>query len=367
MRKFACVLLTTFAFCGFAQADTQAPVPTDALKKSVALAVDQFVIPAYGQFKGTAESQNDAYARLCSAPSEEALADVQNSFADVVKTFSRIEAFRFGPARDDNRFERLLFWPDPRGRGLQQVQSLLLEKDESATSLETLQQKSVAVQGLLALDFVLFGTGYEAQATPEGAFRCRYGATMAQSVLHISNALYDGWSAPGGYGDLMKSAGPEDVRYKSTGEAMQEFLRAAREQLQILRDTKLMPPLQDSVDTAKPKLAPFWRSDLTLLSMISNVEGIADLVDSWSLENALPADRQYLTEQLALELGMARDALNQTEVSADRTFEGHLSTQEDYDRLTYASLPLTGAITLLTGDVPAALGLIAGFNAMDGD
>jgi len=66
-------------------------------------------------------------------------------------------------------------------------------------------------------------------------------------------------------------------------------------------------------------------------------------------------------------LGMARDALNQTEVSADRTFEGHLSTQEDYDRLTYASLPLTGAITLLTGDVPAALGLIAGFNAMDGD
>ncbi|HAE02226.1 MAG TPA: hypothetical protein DCG04_12405 [Rhodospirillaceae bacterium] len=367
MRKLAIVLLTTFTFCGPVHADTQAPVPTDALKKSVAMAVDQFVIPAYEQFKEAAQVQNDTYARLCAAPSEEGLVAVQNSFAEVVKTFSRIEAFRFGPARDDNRFERLLFWPDPRGRGLQQVQALLLEQDESATRLDTLQQKSVAVQGLLALDFVLFGTGYEAQTTPEGAFRCRYGATMAQSVQQLSNALYDGWQKPGGYGDLMKSAGPDDVRYKTTGEAMQEFLRAAREQLQILRDTKLMPPLQESLDTAKPKLAPFWRSDLTLLSIISNVEGVADLIDSWSLENALPADRRYLAEQLALELNTARDALQQTEMSADRTFEGHLSTQEDYDRLTYASLPLTGAIKLLTSDVPAALGLIAGFNAMDGD
>ncbi len=66
-----------------------------------------------------------------------------------------------GPAREDNRFERLFFWPDRRGRGLRQVQGILAEEDETATDPATLYQKSVAVQGLLALDFVLSGEGNE--------------------------------------------------------------------------------------------------------------------------------------------------------------------------------------------------------------
>lgn len=367
MRKLLLVMAAAIAFGGVARADTEMPVPVEALKKSVAQAVDQFVIPSYARFKLAADLQRQAYAHLCESPSDDHLVTVQSSFADVIATFSRIEAFRFGPAREDNRFERLLFWPDPRGRGLQQVQSLLLEKDQGAVNLETLQQKSVAVQGLLALDFVLFGTGFESQAGTDGEFRCHYGATIAEAISHVANDLYDGWSLPDGYGDLMKSAGPEDARYKSTGEAMQEFLRAAREQLQIVRDTKLVPVLQDSAKTVKPKLAPFWRSNLTLVSLEGNVAGVTDLVESWSLEKALPGDQQYLADQLTLELETARDSLHETDAGKNSSFESVVRNPEDHARLTYVSIPMTGAITLLTREVPAALGLVAGFNAMDGD
>ena len=55
----------------------------------------------------------------------------------------------------DNRFERILYYPDRKGLGLRQVQALLAEQDASVLAVGALEGKSVAVQGLGALEFVL--------------------------------------------------------------------------------------------------------------------------------------------------------------------------------------------------------------------
>jgi predicted lipoprotein len=66
---------------------------------------------------------------------------------------------RFGPVTEENRLERILFWPDRKGIGLKQVQAAIAGEDATAADPQTLPGKSVAMQGLGALEFVLFGTG----------------------------------------------------------------------------------------------------------------------------------------------------------------------------------------------------------------
>jgi membrane protein implicated in regulation of membrane protease activity len=116
-----------------------------------------------------------------------------------VAAYGKVDFLRIGPLMEDNRADRLLFWPDRRGIGLKQVQAILAEEDPAATDLAGLQAKSVAVQGLGALEFVLFGTGAESLTSIEGSFRCAYGQTIAGNIAGMAKEMVAGWYVPGGY------------------------------------------------------------------------------------------------------------------------------------------------------------------------
>ncbi|CAN0605177.1 unnamed protein product, partial [Ectocarpus sp. 12 AP-2014] len=176
---------------------------------------------------------------MCSAPSQDALETTQARFSDLVETWSAVEFIRFGPARKDNRYERMFFWPDRNGRGLNQVQGVLATEDDSVTSVESLQGKSVALQGLLALDYVLFGTGSEALADGD-AHRCAYALAIAGAISDTAADMFEGWQNTQGYAALMLSPGPDNAVYRTEAEALQELLRSMAEQLQIIHDAKLV-------------------------------------------------------------------------------------------------------------------------------
>ena len=116
-------------------------------------AIERVIIPGYASLAAASGGLAVAMSGLCAAPSPAALAAARERFAGVVAAFSRVELFRFGPARESNRFERLFFWPDRRGRARRQVEALIARKDEAALEVAALRAKSVAVQGLLALEY----------------------------------------------------------------------------------------------------------------------------------------------------------------------------------------------------------------------
>ena len=101
----------------------------------------------------------------------------------------------------------MLFWPDRKGIGLKQVQAALADKDATAADPATLAGKSVAMQGLGALEFVLFGTGAETLAATGDAYRCAYGAAIAGNLETIAAELDDAWQAPDGFAALWAESG----------------------------------------------------------------------------------------------------------------------------------------------------------------
>ena len=293
--------LAVFAICVAAAAtpaasqegDPPAEPPRIAFKPVVDRAVDAVILPGYRAVSERAAAEVTLVNDLCWQADADRLRAARDGFRELVVAWSRVELIRFGPARDQNRYERLFFWPDPRGRGLQQIQEIIASEDATATSVDTLREKSVAVQGLFALEFVLYGTGSETlidNASPARSFRCRFGAAIAGAIQKTAEEIVADWTKPEGYAALMRDAGPENPVYRSHGEVVQELIKSAREQLQLSRDLKLAHAIEDSPGEAQPKRAPFWRSDLTIPSIRANLEAVLALVGPEGIGAALPAD-----------------------------------------------------------------------------
>ena len=353
------------AALGVAFAGTATAQDRPAFAPAVNRVIDDVIQPGYAALEEAASRQAELMGALCSAPNAETLDAAHDGFSDLVAAWSRVEMFRFGPAREDNRFERLFFWPDRRGRGLRQVQALIAEEDGSALSPETLQDKSVAVQGLLALEYVLHGTGAETLLEDSG-YRCRYGLAIAQAVESTASGITAHWTTADGFAAVMRTAGPENTFYKSHGEAVQDFLRAASEQLQIVRDLKLGAAVGETPGKAKPKRAPFWRSDLTLASIAVNLDAVDTLFADGGIDALLPANVVRWSEMRSFELAQAQRVIAQLGETGE-PWTVLASETEPHGRLVYAQIPLESAIRVVSERYPGALGLILGFNSLDGD
>ncbi len=343
--------------------------PAIAFGPAVESFIGGVVIPGYRGLVEQAEAETTAVSDLCWQADAERLQAARRDYGALALAWARMEWIRFGPARSQNRYERIFFWPDQRGRGLQQVQAIIATEDASATSVESLRAKSVAVQGLLALEYVLYGAdsdGLADTADPARSFRCRFGLAVAGAIALTAKEILDDWTKPDGYAALIRSAGPDNPVYRSLGEVAQELIKGAREQLQLARDLKIADAIGTTPDAANPKRSPFWRSGLTLRTIEANIETASAVTGPAGIGAALPATARSVSDDLAAALFEANGLLSTVDDRGDRWETlvadpaNHADLKRALDRLGYA-------IAILATNYPDALGLIMGFNALDGD
>jgi predicted lipoprotein len=159
-REVACFALAATMLCA------SAPVAqTEADHAAIAwAALTEVIRPGYAAFGEATSALSGKVDTLCKQPSDVALKEARNAFATTVDAWSKVEIFRFGPINEDHRFDRLFYWPDPKSIGLKQLQDALAHRDQAATLPYELSKKSVALQGLPALEYLLYGDGGDALA-----------------------------------------------------------------------------------------------------------------------------------------------------------------------------------------------------------
>jgi predicted lipoprotein len=321
----------------------------------------QFAAPAVEAFAASTERLDATVASLCAAPGEATLKTARDAFGVVVADWGRASVLRLGPLASDSRFERLFFWPDPRGIALKQVQGLLAEKDPEAIA-GGVGAKSAALQGLPALEFVLFGTG--AEGLPNGdAYRCQFAGALARNIAESAAAISDGWRPETPFATSFAAPAPDGEPYRSEAEVHGEIVKALSTALQFVRAAELLPPLGEDPAKANGRRAPFWRSRLTVLLIIAQADGVLDLLEIAGYEQTLPEDSRYIAGSIRFELANAIRVLGQVEAVPEEAF----AAEPDRGRFAFAELAMHHAGELVTNDLAAALGLTMGFNALDGD
>lgn len=359
-RRFVLVLSALIVCCFPAQAQLDAL--DDEARMSMQSTLNEYVRPRYRELNAAAGNLENALRYLCEDPSQARLDSVRKTFAALVTKWGEIEMFRFGPILAENRLERFLFHPDRKGRGLKQVQALLATKDQSAVRLETLQQKSVALQGLGALEYVLFGRGSDGLSAGENDYRCLYAHVVSRNLVDIAQQLDEGWSGDADLHRQWTEFGAQNPNFTDGREALSHLLSTIVHGLETARNVRLAAFLKPTPDRDRPRSAILWRSKSTLPILRANIRSMAALFDQSQLVNALPED---VRDKISRDIRHQFSALHATEI--DGAVAHILADDNQRSRLVEIDRQLEKLIATFYGRYAQAVGLRVGFFFDDGD
>jgi uncharacterized protein len=372
-REVACFALAATMLCA------SAPVAqTEADHAAIArAALTEVIRPGYAAFGEATSALSGKVDTLCKQPSDVALKEARNAFATTVDAWSKVEIFRFGPINEDHRFDRLFYWPDPKSIGLKQVQDALAHRDQAATLPYELSKKSVALQGLPALEYLLYGDGADAlakghqavdgtqslpQIEDEASFRCSFANSVATNVDRIAKNVIEGWCEGSAYEKAFLTPSAGDPAYHAPKEVTLELYKAFATGIELVRDQKLAKALGSSPSVARPKLAPFWRSGL-IPNMIGNLDGVRLLFAKGGFAQVVKLDSPGVENSILFDLDHAIDVLE----GINQPFAEAVTDEDTRAKLEALRVGLKSA-SATAGDIIArSAGLSFGFNAMDGD
>jgi predicted lipoprotein len=328
-------------------------------------ALNEVIRPDYAALAEETATLGEKVGALCEAPSSASLEAGRKAFASAVAAWSKVEILRFGPIVEDRRYERLFFWPDPKGLGDRQIRDALAKRDESVTKPDALSGKSVALQGLPALEYLLYGDGAETLAAPSegGAFRCAFARAVAANSEAIVKSVAEDWREGSPYEKSFLAPGPDATPYHGPKEVTLELFKSFTAGIELVRDQKLGKPLGASPEEARPKLAAFWRSGQSLANAAGNLEGVRALFAKGGLAQVVADDSPGVEKSVLFDLGHAIEILNGIgKPMAEVVGDADLRTKIEALRVSLKSAGKTAADAIARG-----AGLSFGFNAMDGD
>lgn len=355
MKTVFLVLSVLFsALAGPATAQTPAR-PVDA-------AIERYIVPEMGKFAQSSRELSAAVHDLCKRSSPGRLIAARSAFRNAALAYARIEFLRIGPLAEKNRRERLHYWPDRRSLGLKQVQRALAGQDETVATQLSLSQKSVALQGFGALEFLLFGSGSQMLAAGTAPFRCAFAESVGANIASIAIELRELWEDPSGFQRIWTNPGPDNATFRNERESLAALVGLIANGFEIVADQRIRPIAPMNGKTKSYKRAVFWRAHLTRDFAIANLAGLGDLIDISRLadgDGRLPT----IENRLHFEIDQAVSTLSEMSESLE-AFVTHKASSQ---KLTYLLILLKSLNDVTGNNLAHELGLPVTFSPLDGD
>ncbi len=326
--------------------------------------LDDYLRPGLADFEARSQALQQAVTGLCEAPSETKLEAARTAFAAAALAWAEVEYVDLHPWLEENRGARIYFFPDRRGVTARHLRRALKAADPALLQPQTIAQSSVALQGLPALEYLLYGKGFEVMAQPGvGDYRCRLAVAVAENLAGLAADIRVAWAPGSAYSDLLSDPQPHSDLVRSHQEAATLLLGRIATGLEGVRDRKVSPPLGASLKQAHPLRAAYDLSGLTNPALAANLEGLQALMVAGEvaahLQDSDPATAQALVPAFAaVQARVAALPLPLGEAAADPV--------ERVEVLDLKEALL--ALHRLAGEQALAdLGLTVFFSADDGD
>ena len=325
--------------------------------------IDAVIVPRIEALANAAAALEASMKDACAKPAnDQGLASARDAFAKTVTAWGAIDFVRFGPVMEQSRLDRLFFWPDPRGIASRQLTQLLAAKDNALLDAAGVAQQSAAVQGLTALETILY-TEPPKDAETAG-FRCGYGQAIAANIATMARDIRDGWTAPQGFRLKMLTPGSDNALYKDASETARDIVKAVVTGLELTTNRFAAPELEAAA-AAPPKKArlPFERSGLTYAYLNAGIDGMKALFDASALIAFAPTDKAWMTEFVPKAFKNLADDAAKLEAAKG-------AAPGDDARLAAAKklkFDLNSVRMIVVRELAPSADLTLGFNELDGD
>lgn len=341
------------------------PVATEAdYARVVESAVAGWIMPAYVTLASATDTLLSSAESFCADANPESRNALASAFTATVMAWAGVDFLRFGPMARDSRYERFAYFPDVHGTGARQLRRFLASEDEGLLQPGALAGQSAAVQGLPALESLLY-SGSKALITAEApeAFRCALATAVARNVDTIAGEALADWQAADGWRALIEAPASDNPVYRTHAEAMTEILKAILTGLEQDRDHRLLPALGATPEEAKASRAPYNTSGEALPYLLASVEAIERFVVTSDILGLLPQDQKAYGDSALFEFSNLKQALSE----AGTDLEAALADPQKRSKLVYAAIVLKSLRDNFQRHIAVGAGLTPGFNSLDGD
>jgi predicted lipoprotein len=335
---------------------------------AVVATVKSAIIPGYQAFGDAAKEMQGRLEALCKTPSDGTLKDAQQQFAALTAAWARIQYVSFGPIFEHQRAFRIAYWPDKRNVVGRQLAEVLKKQEHAALEPARFATTTVGVQGLPALERMLFGDDAVSELKgANAAFRCGLFAAISNNLAIIARDVVTGWTE-GDAAFLARIEHPsaDDEELPSGRDAAGRLLNDLLTATIAMRDMKLLAPLGSSLEKAKGQQAEYWRSGQSIAVLATNLDGWRALFGADQGLGALLAARpngKPVADEVAAAADQAAKALAQITLPLDKA----VADAQQRKQVEAFALDLVKLRDLLAGPVTTTLNIPVGFNALDGD
>jgi predicted lipoprotein len=315
------------------------------------------VTPAFKKVAVETAKLAQAADDFAGAPSQDGFAALRVAFDSVSGAWMQAEMFRTGPLEQEQRAERFLYWPERRNIVDKQLSALLASLDPQQLAPAQFAHATVAVQGLPALERLLYGDSARQilSAGPEQKARIAVIQAITHNLEILARELAVAWE---------KAADKPGAFSQDSTEAATQAYGDVLTEIQIVADRKVASVLGKEIDKARPSNAEQYRSGRSLQNLRLNLDALKTAVlgpDGFATR--LPPDKAALKGEIAKAFDQAISAAAAVPDPLDAAV-----TDPEKRKSVEALLAAANALRdLMTQQVPPALGLTVGFNVMDGD
>jgi predicted lipoprotein len=315
------------------------------------------VTPAFKTLAGETKKLSQTADDFAAQPSQDGFAALRVSFDSVSDAWMQAQFFRLGPLGAQQRSERFEYWPEKRPIIDKQLAALLTKADPATLAAEKFAQSSVAVQGLPALERLLYGdTARQVlSAGPEQKARIAVIQAIAHNLDNLAQELAAAWE---------KAQADPKLFAQDPSEATAQLYAGLMTGLLVVSDQKIAGPRGQTLDKAKPKSAEQWRAGRSLTNIRLNLRALRDAISGPSgFSTLLGSDQAALKDEIAKAFDTALAAVD----AAPEPLDKAVTDAEGRKKVGALLIAVNHLRDVLNQKVPAAIGISLGFNEMDGD
>lgn len=306
--------------------------------------ITRHILPAYAAFETASIRLETATLEDCRA------AAVAPAYHAAFDAWMGVSHINFGPAETASLRPAIAFWPDSKNSTGRHLVRLITDEDPVIYDLDAFREVSVAARGLFALERMLFDEDLNDYASD--SYSCALVEAISADLTVSALALTVGWMED--HAEALRTAGEEgNTTYLSDREASQAIYTALLTGLEFDKDQRLGRPL-GSFERPRPRRAEAWRSARSLRNVTLSLTALRDMAalitDGAASQTLAAFDRA---------LGVARDL-------DDPTFAG-VATPGGRLKVEIFQQHITAISDAAEAEIGPALGVSAGFNALDGD
>jgi predicted lipoprotein len=338
MKRLLLAIAVTFGAAG---------AGAQPLSNLTSTALDTHILPRYTQLAAQSQVLADVAQDECTAGS----AALNAAYGDAFDAWIGVSHLRFGPTEVDDRAFALAFWPDSRGVTPRSLLALIASEDPIGLDAAVYTDVSIAARGFYALEFLLYDE--TVMMAGSDSYRCALIQTVTADIAALTHAIDVEWHET--YADLLRYptiTGP----YRTDEEAAQELFKAVSTGLEFLGDTRLGRPL-GTFDRPRPTRAEVWRSQRSARHVALSLAAVRELA------LVLAGDDVPLHAAVVDAFDRAQDRVARLD---DPAFEG-VSDPSGRFFVEVLQQSVSEIRAVVRNDLGPKLGVVAGFNALDGD